>query len=143
MKLIPASSARWTIRTHSSWSFSPQAPNIMAPRHKGLTCTPVRPSNRWFMYRTVPHRGWHQHHREAHCDVAHTSDLARGRPCTLAIVLLYDSPLSGNCYKVRLLHAHLNRAYERREVDVLDRAGRPELLGALNPALRVPVLTLD
>jgi glutathione S-transferase len=58
-------------------------------------------------------------------------------------VLLYDSPVSGNCYKVRLLLAHLGVAYERRSVDVVDRSNRPELLGGLNPALRVPTLVLD
>jgi glutathione S-transferase len=58
-------------------------------------------------------------------------------------VLLYDSPVSGNCYKVRLLLAHLGIPYERRTVDVVDRSNRPELLGDLNPALRVPTLVLD
>jgi glutathione S-transferase len=58
-------------------------------------------------------------------------------------VLLYDSAFSGNCYKVRLLLAHLGLPYERREVDVVDRSGRLELLGGLNPALRVPTLILD
>jgi len=58
-------------------------------------------------------------------------------------VLLYNSQLSGNCYKVRLLLAHLGLAYERREVSVTDRSDRPELLGNLNPALRVPTLVLD
>jgi glutathione S-transferase len=58
-------------------------------------------------------------------------------------MLLYDSPVSGNCYKVRLLLAHLGVPYERRSVDVADRSNRPELLGGLNPALRVPTLVLD
>jgi glutathione S-transferase len=58
-------------------------------------------------------------------------------------VLLYDSPVSGNCYKVRLLLAHLGIAYERRTVDVVDRSNRPDVLGGLNPALRVPTLVLD
>jgi glutathione S-transferase len=58
-------------------------------------------------------------------------------------VLLYDSPVSGNCYKVRLLLAHLGIQYERRPVDVVDRSNRPDLLGGLNPALRVPTLVLD
>jgi glutathione S-transferase len=40
-------------------------------------------------------------------------------------VLLYDSAVSGNCYEVRLLLAH------------------QELLGELNPGLRVPTLVLD
>ena len=58
-------------------------------------------------------------------------------------MLLYDSPVSGNCYKVRLLLARLGVPYERQTVDVVDRSGRPELLGTLNPALRVPTLVLD
>ena len=58
-------------------------------------------------------------------------------------MLLFDSRVSGNCYKVRLLLAHLGLPYERREVDVVDRSNRPELLGGLNPALRVPTLVLD
>jgi glutathione S-transferase len=58
-------------------------------------------------------------------------------------VLLYDSRVSGNCYKVRQLFAHLRIEYQRREVDVIDRSGRLELLGALNPALRVPTLVFD
>jgi glutathione S-transferase len=58
-------------------------------------------------------------------------------------MLLYDSPVSGNCYKVRLLLAHLGIGVERLTVDVADRSNRPELLGGLNPALRVPTLVLD
>src|SRR4051794_8933349 len=54
MKLIPASSARWMMRTESSWSGSPQAPNIIAPRHSGLTWTPVLPRLRYSMHRTYP-----------------------------------------------------------------------------------------
>jgi glutathione S-transferase len=58
-------------------------------------------------------------------------------------VLLYNSQVSGNCYKVRLLFAHLGLDYERSEVDVVDRSNRLDLLGDLNPALRVPTLVLD
>jgi glutathione S-transferase len=58
-------------------------------------------------------------------------------------MLVYDSRVSGNCYKVRLVLAHLGQDYERREVDVVDRSNRAELLGGLNPALRVPTLVLD
>jgi glutathione S-transferase len=58
-------------------------------------------------------------------------------------VLLYNSPVSGNCYKVRLLLAHLGMGYERRDLDVVDRSNRPEVLGGLNPDLRVPTLVLD
>jgi glutathione S-transferase len=58
-------------------------------------------------------------------------------------VLLYNSPVSGNCYKVRLLFAHLGIDYERRDLDVVDRSKRRDVLGDLNPALRVPTLVLD
>jgi glutathione S-transferase len=58
-------------------------------------------------------------------------------------VLLYNSQVSGNCYKVRLLFAHLGIAYEREEVDVVDRSNRAELLGDKNPAQRVPTVVLD
>jgi glutathione S-transferase len=57
--------------------------------------------------------------------------------------VLYDSPVSGNCYKVRLLLAHLGIPYERRTMDVVDRSNRREVLGGLNPSLRVPTLVLD
>jgi glutathione S-transferase len=58
-------------------------------------------------------------------------------------VILYDSPASGNCYKVRLLAAHLGLPLERRTLDVVDRSNRREVIGDLNPALRVPTLVLD
>jgi glutathione S-transferase len=58
-------------------------------------------------------------------------------------MLLYDNRISGNCYKVRLLLTLLGAPFERRELDVFDRSDRPEVLGGLNPALRVPVLVLD
>ncbi len=59
------------------------------------------------------------------------------------MTLLYDSPVSGNCYKVRLLLAQLGIPYERCTMDVVDRSNRPEVLGGLNPSLRVPTLVLD
>jgi len=58
-------------------------------------------------------------------------------------MILYDSKVSGNCYKVRQLFAHLGLEYERRELDVIDRSNRPEVIGEKNPALRVPTLVLD
>jgi glutathione S-transferase len=66
-----------------------------------------------------------------------------GRTSLGLAVLLYDSPVSGNCYKVRLLLAHLGIPYERRTMDVVDRSNRQDVLGGLNPALRVPTLVLD
>jgi glutathione S-transferase len=58
-------------------------------------------------------------------------------------MLLYDSDVSGNCYKVRLLLAHLGLEYERYQLDVVDRSNRREVLGEHNPGLRVPTLVLD
>ncbi len=58
-------------------------------------------------------------------------------------MLLYNSAVSGNCYKVRLVCAQLGIPYETVEVDVVDRSRRKELLGDLNPALRVPTAVLD
>jgi glutathione S-transferase len=58
-------------------------------------------------------------------------------------MLLYNSPVSGNCYKVRLLLAHLGIEYETHDVDVVDRSNRAVLIGGLNPARRVPTLVLD
>jgi glutathione S-transferase len=58
-------------------------------------------------------------------------------------VLLYNSAVSGNCYKVRLLLAHLGLDYEIEELSVVDRSNRSEVLGDLNPGLRVPTLVLD
>jgi glutathione S-transferase len=51
--------------------------------------------------------------------------------------------MSGNCYKVRLLLTQLGIAFERRELDVIDRSDRRQILGELNPGLRVPTLVLD
>ena len=56
---------------------------------------------------------------------------------------LYNSAVSGNCYKVRLLLAQLGLEYELVDVSVVDRSNRKELLGDLNPGLRVPTLVLD
>jgi glutathione S-transferase len=57
-------------------------------------------------------------------------------------VLLYNSAVSGNCYKVRLLLAQLGIEYETVELSVVDRSNRAEVLGTLNPGLRVPTLVL-
>jgi glutathione S-transferase len=58
-------------------------------------------------------------------------------------VILYNSAISGNCYKVRLLLAHVGVEYERREVEVVDRSAPRDELADLNPALRVPTIVLD
>jgi glutathione S-transferase len=58
-------------------------------------------------------------------------------------VRLYNSQLSGNCWKVRQLLALRGIEYERVELDVVDRSNRREVLGGKNPALRIPTLELD
>ena len=59
------------------------------------------------------------------------------------VLRLYNSAVSGNCYKVRLLLAHLGLRYETVELSVVDRSNRKDVLGELNPGLRVPTLVLD
>jgi len=59
------------------------------------------------------------------------------------LLTLYDNPVSGNAYKVRLMLAHLGLDYERIELSVVDRSDRETRLGGKNPALRIPVLELD
>ena len=58
-------------------------------------------------------------------------------------MVLYNSAVSGNCYKVRLLLAHLGLEYETVELSIVDRSNRKDVLGELNPGLRVPTLVLD
>jgi glutathione S-transferase len=58
-------------------------------------------------------------------------------------MLLYDFAESGNCFKVKLLFAHLGIGYETREVDPFDVERKRELLGDLNPVRRLPTLILD
>jgi glutathione S-transferase len=63
--------------------------------------------------------------------------------CKSWTVLLYNSAVSGNCYKVRLVAALLGVPLELEELSVVDRSNRAEVLGDLNPARRVPTLVLD
>ncbi len=58
-------------------------------------------------------------------------------------MLLYNSRISGNCYKVRLLLAELGIPYETRDVDVVDRTDPRDFLDGLNPVRRAPTLVLD
>ena len=59
------------------------------------------------------------------------------------LMRLFNNQASGNCWKVRQIAAHLGIALELVELDVVDRSDRPEAIGELNPALRVPTLVLD
>ncbi len=58
-------------------------------------------------------------------------------------VLLYDNPVSGNCYKARLLLSLLGVEFERREISVVDHSDRVAVLGELNPSLNVPTVVLE
>ena len=56
---------------------------------------------------------------------------------------LYDSSISANAYKVRMLLDRLGRPYESVEVDILAGAARTNAFRDKNVATRVPVIELD
>jgi glutathione S-transferase len=56
---------------------------------------------------------------------------------------LYDYPASCNCYKVRLLLAHLGLPYERLNVDIFDGQTLTDEYGRINPIRTTPVLEID
>ena len=56
---------------------------------------------------------------------------------------LYDSAVSANCYKVRLLLAQLGVPYERVPVDIFAGEAQTDEHLRRNPAGRTPVLELD
>ena len=56
---------------------------------------------------------------------------------------LYDYAPSGNCYKVRLLLAHLGVEYERVPIDIFDGDTLTPEFARLNPLRWTPVLELD
>ena len=58
-------------------------------------------------------------------------------------MLLYDNPVSGNCYKVRLILGLLDIEFERRQLSVVDHSDRAEALGGLSPSLNVPTVVLE
>jgi glutathione S-transferase len=58
-------------------------------------------------------------------------------------VLLHDNPVSGNCYKVRLILTLRGIEFERRNVSVVEYGERLETLGGLSPTLNIPVAVLE
>jgi glutathione S-transferase len=56
---------------------------------------------------------------------------------------LFDYPLSGNGYKVRLLLSHLEIPYEYVPVDILKGETRTPQFLERNPNGRIPLLELD
>ncbi len=53
---------------------------------------------------------------------------------------LYDHPLSGNCYKARLLLSHLGVEYEKVRVELFEGEHKSESFTKLNPNQKIPVL---
>jgi glutathione S-transferase len=58
-------------------------------------------------------------------------------------VLLHDNPVSGNCYKVRLILTLRGIEFKRRNMSVVDYSERLERLGGLSPTLNIPVVVLE
>jgi glutathione S-transferase len=58
-------------------------------------------------------------------------------------LLLYDNPVSGNCFKVRLILTLLGIEFERHELSVVDYSERLETLGGLSPTLNLPTVVLE
>ncbi len=77
--------------------------------------------------------------RRNRTQLEHRREAARRWPaCDSRAMLLYNSMVSGNCYKVRLLLAHLGLPVELRELDVIDRSNRPDVLGGLESGASRP-----
>ena len=56
------------------------------------------------------------------------------------MIKLYNHPLSGNSYKVRLLLSHLKIKYEKIDIDIFgEEQNKPEFV-ALNPNKKIPVI---
>ncbi len=58
-------------------------------------------------------------------------------------VHLYDNPVSGNCYKVRLILTLRGIEFERRRVSVVEYSERLETLGGRSPTLNIPTVVLE
>lgn len=56
---------------------------------------------------------------------------------------LYDDPISGNGYKVRLVLAHLNIPYRYEVIDIMREQTRTPAYLRLNPNGKIPCLLLD
>ncbi|HLZ78979.1 MAG TPA: glutathione S-transferase family protein [Sphingomonas sp.] len=58
-------------------------------------------------------------------------------------LILHEDPVSGNCYKIRLVAAHCGLPLERRFYDILKGETRtPEFLATVNANGRIPVLQI-
>lgn len=55
--------------------------------------------------------------------------------------VLHEDPVSGNCYKIRLVAAHVGTTLERRRYDITKGETRtPDFLATVSPLGRIPVL---
>ncbi len=59
------------------------------------------------------------------------------------MIKLYDHPLSGNCYKIRLLLNQLGIEYEKIFIDIFNGEQKTEEFAKLNPNMKIPVLDDD
>src|SRR5579871_5330785 len=62
---------------------------------------------------------------------------------TIQPLRLYDYAASCNCYKVRLLLAHLARPYQRISVDIFNGETLTEAYARMNPMRTAPVLEIE
>jgi glutathione S-transferase len=62
----------------------------------------------------------------------------------MSSITLHEYAASGNCYKLRLIMAHLGIQYTRKHYDILKGETRtPAFLAAVNANGRIPVLQVD
>ncbi len=62
---------------------------------------------------------------------------------TMEKLVLHEDPISGNCYKIRLVAAHVGLPLERRSYDIREGDTRtPEFLATVNANGRIPVLQI-
>jgi glutathione S-transferase len=65
------------------------------------------------------------------------------RGASMDTLILHEDPVSGNCYKIRLVAAHLGLPLERRFYDITKGETRtPEFLSTVNANGRIPVLQI-
>ena len=87
-------------------------------------------------YRAVGRAGlWHP--------ISRIAVVVRLISMTVQRLRLYDYPASCNCYKVRLLLAHLDRPYQRISVDIFNGETLTEDYGQMNPMRTTPVLEFE
>lgn len=55
-------------------------------------------------------------------------------------IKLYDNPLSGNCYRIRLLLSQLGVEYEKVNIDIFKGEHKKAEFANLNPNCKLPVL---